>query len=132
MSSRKQRTKQFNNLTFERIDMLFEISETQSIVRIFIQFIFESESSLSQFITESMTNVQNIVFFLENININLIDDADQNDFIEQMKLKLTIIEIEKRRLYLRHKLVQMKTKRKTDFFVTTFAISKLSRENVEL
>ena len=63
--------------------------------------------------------------------MNLIDDADQNDFIEQIKLKLTIIEIEKRRAYLRHRLVQMITKKKTDFFVTVFEISKSSRRNVE-
>ena len=77
MSSRKQRTKQSNNLTFERIDQLFEISEIQSIVRISIRFIFESESFSFQFITEFITDVQNTVFSSKNININLnlLDDV---------------------------------------------------------
>ena len=84
-----------------------------------------------------MTNVQNTVFFSENMNINLnlnlFDEiTDQNDFIEKMKRKLTIIEIEKKRAYLRHRLIQMKTKKKTDFFVTVFEISKSFRKNVEL
>ena len=81
--------------------------------------------------TDSMTDVQNTVSLSENIDMNLIDDADQNDFIEQIKLRLTIIEIEKRRVHLRHRLVQMKTKKKIDFYVTVFEISKSSRKNVE-
>ena len=96
MFSRRQRTKQLISFTFERIDQLFEISETQSIVRILIRFNFESKSSFVQFIANSITDVQNTVFLSKNINMNLIDDADQNDFIEQMKLKLTIIKIEKK------------------------------------
>ena len=132
MSLRRQRTKQLNNFTLERVNQLFEISETQSIVTISIRFNFESKSSFAQFITEFMTDVQNTVLLSENINMNLIDDADQNDFIEQMKLKLTIIKIEKRRVHLRHKLAQMKTKKKIDFFVIVFEISKSSRKNVEL
>ena len=80
--------------------------------------------------TDFMTDVQNTVFLSKNID--MIDDADQNDFIEQMKLRLTIIEIEKRRDYLRHRLIQMKTKKKIDFFVIVFEISKSSRKNVEL
>ena len=99
MFSRKQRTKQSNNLTFERVDQLFEIAKTQSIVKISIRFIFESESFHSQFITDFMTNVQNTVSLSKNMNIymNLFDDVtDQNDFIEKMKLKLTIIKIEKK------------------------------------
>ena len=70
-----------------------------------------------------MTDVQNTVFFSKNININmnLFDDVtDQNDFIEKMKLKLTIIKIEKIHVHLRHKLIQMKTKKTIDFFVTVF------------
>ena len=131
MSSRKQRTKQSNNLTFERVDQLFEIAKTQSIVKISVRFIFEAKSSHFQ----SMTNVQNIVFFSENfdINMNLFDDVtNRKNFIEQIKQKLTIIEIEKRRAYLRHRLIQMKTKKKADFFVTIFEISKSFRKNVEL
>ena len=100
MSSRRQRTKQLNSFTFEKINQLFEISEVQSIIKISIRFIFEAKSSFSQFITNSMTDVQNTASFLENIDMNLIDDASQNDFIEQMKLKLTIIKIEKRRVRL--------------------------------
>ena len=78
MFSRRQRTKQLNNLTFERIDQLFEISKTQSIVRISIRFNFESKSFSFQFIINSITDVQNTVFLSENIDIdmNLIDDAD--------------------------------------------------------
>ena len=129
MFSRRQRTKQLNSFTFERVDQLFEISEIQSIVKISIRFIFELKSSSVQFITDSMTDVQNTVSLSKNINI--IDDADQNDFIEQMKLRLTIIEIEKRRAHLRHKLIQMKTKKKIDFSVIAFEISKSSRKNVE-
>ena len=49
-----------------------------------------------------------------------------------MKIKLTIIKIEKKRVHLKHRLIQMKTKKKIDFFVTVFEISKSSRENVEL
>ena len=133
MFSRKQRTKQSNTFTLERINQLFEIAETQSIVRISVRFIFEAESSH----TQSMTDVQNTVFFSKNMNINLnlnlLDEmTDQNDFIEKMKRKLTIIEIEKKRAHLRHKLIQMKTKKKTDFFVIAFEISKSSRKNVEL
>ena len=130
MFSRRQHTKQSNNFTFERVDQLFEVSEIQSIVRIFVRFIFESKS----FLFQSMTNVQNTVSLSENININmnLFDDVtDQNDFIEQMKIRLTIIEIEKRRVHLRHKLIQMKTKKKTDFFVFVFEISTSFRKNVE-
>ena len=81
MFSRRQRTKQSNNFTFERVNQLFEISETQSIVRISIRFIFEAESSYFQ----SMTDVQNTVSFSENfdINMNLFDDVtNQKDFIE--------------------------------------------------
>ena len=81
-----------------------------------------------------MTDVQNTVFLSENININmnLFDDVtDQNDFIEQMKQKLTIIEIEKRRAQLRHRLIQLKTKKKINFFVTFFEISKSFRKNIE-
>ena len=81
-----------------------------------------------------MTNVQNTVFFSENmnINLNLFDDVtNQNDSIEKMKQELIIIEIEKRRVHLRDRLIQMKTKKKIDFFVTVFEISKSSRENVE-
>ena len=125
MSSRRQRTKQSNNFTFERINQLFEIAETQSIVRISVRFIVDSQF---------MTDVQNAVFSSENMNIdlNLLDDViDQNDFIEKMKQRLTIIEIEKRRAHLRHRLIQMKTKKETDFFVTAFEISKSSRKNVE-
>ena len=103
MSSRKQRTKQLNSLTFKRVDQLFEISETQSIVKIFIRFIFESKLSFSQFMTDSitvsMTDVQNTVSFSEDIN--MIDDVtDQNDFSEQIKLRLTIIEIEKKNVFI--------------------------------
>ena len=123
MSSRRQRTKQLNSLTFERVDQLFEISETQSIVKILIRFIFESKSFLFQSMTDSMTDVQNIVSFSENINMNLNDDVpDQNDFIEQMKQKLTIIEIEKRRAHLRHRLIQIKTNKKTDLSVTRVTV----------
>ena len=131
MSLRKQRTKHFNSFTFERIDVLFEISETQSIVKISIRFIFESKSTFFQFIIDFITNVQNTVFHSKNVNI--IDDVtNQNDFIEQMKQRLTIIKIEKRRAHLRHRLIQTKTKKKLDFSVTVFEISKLSRKNVEL
>ena len=134
MSSRKQRTKQSNSLTFERINQLFEIAKTQSIVKISVRFIFESKLFHFQFITDSITNVQNTVFLSKNININmnLFDDVtDQNDFIEQMKIKLTIIKIEKKRVYLKHKLIQMKTKKKVDFSVTVLEISKSSRKNVK-
>ena len=82
-----------------------------------------------------MTNVQNTVSFSKNINIdmNLVDDVtNQNDFIEKIKLKLTIIEIEKKRAHLRHRLIQIKTKKTTDFFVIVFEISKSFRKNVEL
>ena len=130
MSSRKQRTKQLNNLTFERINQLFEIAETQSIVKISVRFIFEAEL----FHFQSMTDVQNIVSFFKNfdINMNLFDDiTNQKDFIEKMKQKLTIIEIEKKRVYLRHRLIQMKTKKKIDFSVIVFEISKSSQRNVE-
>ena len=48
-----------------------------------------------------------------------------------MKIRFTIIEIEKRRAHLKHRLIQMKTKKKTDFSVTVFEISKSSRENAE-
>ena len=99
MSSRKQRTKQSNSFTFERVNQLFEIAETQSIVRISVRFIFDFQS---------MTDVQNAVFSSENmnINLNLFDNViDQNDFIEKMKQRLTIIEIEKRRAHLRHRLI---------------------------
>ena len=77
-----------------------------------------------------MIDVQKTAFLSENID--MIDDADQNDFIEQMKIKLTIIKIEKRRAHLRHRLIRMKTKKKTDFSVIVFEISKSSRKNVEL
>ena len=64
--------------------------------------------------------------------MNLIDNVvNQNDFIEQIKLKLTIIKIEKKRAHLRHKLTQMKTKKKFDFCVTAFEISKSFRKNFE-
>ena len=62
----------------------------------------------------------------------MIDDViNHDDFSEQMKQKLTIIEIEKRRAHLRHRLIQMKKKKKTDFSVTAFEILKSFRENVE-
>ena len=77
-----------------------------------------------------MTDVQNTVSLSKNVNI--IDDANQNDFIEQMKQRLTIIKIEKRRVHLRHRLIQMKTEKKIDFSVTVFEISKSFRKNVEL
>ena len=78
-----------------------------------------------------MTNVQNAVFLSKNVN--MIDDViNQNDFIEQMKQRLTIIEIEKRRAHLRHRLIQIKAKKKIDFSVIVFEISKSSRKNVEL
>ena len=35
---------------------------------------------------------------------------DQNDFIKQIRQKVTIIKIEKRRVHLKHKLIQIKTK----------------------
>ena len=115
MSSRKQRTKQFDRLTFERIDELFEIWEIQSIVRILIRLIFESELSFFQFITD----VQNTVSLSKNVN--MIDDVtNQNDFIEQIKQKLTIIKIEKRRVHLRHRLIQIKTKKKNWLFCDCF------------
>ena len=83
--------------------------------------------------TDFITNVQNILSLSEDINMNLIDDvADQDDFIEQMKQRLTIIEIEKKRVHLRHRLIQMKAKKKVDFSVIVFEISKSSRKNVEL
>ena len=64
--------------------------------------------------------------------MNLFDNVtDQNYFIEQMKIKLTIIKIEKKRVYLKHRLIQMKTKKKIDFSVIAFEISKSFRENVE-
>ena len=127
MSSRRQRTKQFNNLILERIDKLFEISKTQSIIKISIRFIFESKSFFVQFTID----VQNVVFLSKNVNmIDVI--ANQNDFIKQMKQKLTIMKIEKRRLYLRHKLIQIKTEKKTNFSVIVFEISKSFRKNVEL
>ena len=40
--------------------------------------------------------------------------TDQNNFIEQMNQKLTIIKIEKKRAYLKHRLIQIKAK-KNDF-----------------
>ena len=132
MFSRKQRTKQSNSLTLERVNQLFEIAKTQSIVKISVRFIFETKS----FHIQSMTDVQNTVFFSKNMNINLNlnlfnDVTNQNDFIEKMKQKLTIIEIEKKRVHLRHRLIQMKTKKKIDFFVIVFEISKSFRKNVE-
>ena len=55
-----------------------------------------------------MTNVQNAVLLSKNVNI--IDNVtNQNDFIKQMKQKVTIIKIEKRRAYLKHRLIQIKT-----------------------
>ena len=131
MSSRRQRTKQSNSLTFERINQLFEIAETQSIVKISVRFIFEAKSFHFQF----MTDVQNTVFLSENFDINMIlfdDVTNQKNFIEQMKQKLRIIEIEKKRAHLRHRLTQMKTKKKIDFSVIVFEISKSFRENIEL
>ena len=115
MFSRRQRTKQFNNLTLERIDALFEISKIQSIVRILIRFIFESKSSFFQ----SMSDVQNVVFLSKNVK--MIDNViNQNDFSELMKQRLTIIKIEKRRAYLKHRLIQMKTKKKSEYFCNCF------------
>ena len=81
--------------------------------------------------TESMTNVQNTVSLSKNLN--MIDEiVNQNDFIEQMKQRLTIIKIEKKRAHSRHRLIQMKAKKKTDFSVIVFEISKSFRRNVEL
>ena len=121
MPSRRQRTKQLNSLTFERIDALFEVSETQSIIKIV------SFSIYDKFYNEC---TEHCFFFPENID--MIDDVtNQNDFIEQMKQRLTIIEIEKSRAHLKHRLIQIKTKKKTDFSVTVFEISKSSRKNVE-
>ena len=85
-------------------------------------------NSINQSI-ESMTDVQKTVFLSKNVN--MIDNVNQNDFIEQIKQKLTIIEIEKRRVHLKHRLIQMKTKKKVDLSVIVFEISKSSRENVE-
>ena len=104
MFSRSQRTKQFNNLTFERIDELFEISEIQFIIKISIRFMFESKLFFFQFTTD----VQKSVSFSENVNI--IDViTNQNNFIEQKKQELTIIKIEKKkRVHLKHRLIQMK------------------------
>ena len=79
--------------------------------------------------TEPIADVQNTVPLLKNVD--MVDDAGQNDFIEQMKQRLTIIEVEKRRAHLRQRLAQMKTKKKTDFSVIVFEISKSSRRNVE-
>ena len=45
---------------------------------------------------------------------------------------MTIIKIEKRRAHLRHRLTQIKAKKKTDFSVIVFEISKSFRKNVEL
>ena len=100
MLSRRKCTKQLNNFTFKRIDELFEILKIQFIVKISIRFIFESKSFFFQF----TTNVQNAVFLSENVNmIDVI--ANQNDFIKEMKQKLTIIEVEKKRAHLRNKLI---------------------------
>ena len=128
MSSRKQHTKQFNSFTFERIDALFEISKIQSIIKISIRFIFEFKSSFSQ----SMTNVQNVVFLSKNVN--MIDDViDQNDFIEQIKQKLTIIKMKKKTCSFETQInLDKNEKKKTDFSVIVFEISKWFRKNVEL
>ena len=86
--------------TFERIDESVEISKIQFIIKISIQLIFESKLFFSQF----TTNVQNAVFLSKNVD--MIDVVtDQNDFMKQMKQKLTIIEIAKRRAHLRHRLI---------------------------
>ena len=80
--------------------------------------------------TNSITDVQNTVSLSKNIN--MIDDVtNQNDFIEQMKQKLTIIKIKKNRVHLKHRLIQMKTKKKIDFFVIVFEILKSFEKNVE-
>ena len=106
MFSRKQRTKQLNSLIFEKIDKLFKISKTQSIIQISIQSIFESKSSLSQLTTD----VQNAVFLSKEVNmIDVI--KNQNDFIKQIEQKLSMIKIEKRRVYLTLRLSQIKTKK---------------------
>ena len=49
-----------------------------------------------------------------------------------MKQRLLIIKIEKKRVYLRHKFVQVKTEKNVDFFVAVFEISKSFRRNIEL
>ena len=108
MSSCRQRTKQLTNLILERIDELIEILEIQFEVKISIRSTFESRS----FFFQSTTDVQNVVFLSKNVNmLNVI-----KDFIKQIKQKLLIIKIEKKkRVYLRHRLIQMKTKKNLIF-----------------
>ena len=130
MPPRRQRTEQLNSLTFERIDALFEIPETQPIVRISIRFIFESGSSPSQSMTESMTDVQDAVPLPEDVD--MVDDAGQDDSIEQMEQRLAAIEAEKRRAHLRHRLAQMEAEKEAGFPVTAHEVSEPSRGDAGL
>ena len=110
MFSRRQRTKQLTNFVFERIDKLIEILEIWFEVKILIRSIFEVKSSFFQ----STINVQNVAFLSKNENIF---DAvkNQKNFIEQIKQRLLIIKVEKKRVYLRHIFVRIKTKKRLIF-----------------
>ena len=77
MSLRRQRTKQFTNFIFEKIDELIKIFEIQFEIKISIRSIFESRSFFSQ----STTNVQNFVFLSKNVK--MFDVI--KDFIKQIK-----------------------------------------------
>ena len=127
MPPRRQRTEQLNSPTPERVDALFEVPETQPIVRIPIRSTSESGPSPSQ----PMTDVQNAAPLPEDVD--MADDvAGQDDSIEQMEQRLAAIEAEKRRAHLRHRLVQMEAEKEAGFPVAAFEVSEPSRGDAGL
>ena len=78
MPPRRQRTEQPNSPTPERVDQLFEVAETQPVVRIPVRSTSESGPSHSQPITDPMADVQDTASLPEDIDIEHLKGRNED------------------------------------------------------
>ena len=73
----------------------------------------------------SITKTQNFLIIFHNSQItNTFVKPLNNRIMDQLKTKFAIIDVEKRRIYLRHLLTQTKVEREIDFLLFLFSKSK--------
>ena len=107
MIFRRQKIESRTSFFFEK-KIIVEIFEIQSKTKItiFIKIVFEKKSLLN---ITSNTKIQYFVIIFQNIEMIDTFVKTLNDLIiDQLKPKFVTIDVEKRRIYLRHLLTQAK------------------------
>ena len=132
MFFRRQRTKSRTNFFSEK-KIIVEIFEIQSKTKItiLIKNVFERKFSSNM---TSIIEIQDFVIISQNIEmIDTFVKILNNRIIDPSKTKFEIINAKKRRIHLRHLLIQTKVKREIDFFVAsvTEIETKRIRNNFE-